>query len=1473
MSPRHQLRLLLVSAIAGVWAALLSVWLVGGALAQTGGTPPRATDPGNPCPAGRPVETFNVSLINIPLFLNRFGDVVPEGRMYILDEKIAEARATFQNAADPFHPADIIQPLVLRVNKLDCVEINFTNRLNEPAPAFNRNDSIFPLPHEVLRPQCTDTPNPGEFAPACTEPDIDFDPANAPAASMHFMGLDYDVRGSDGTAAGNNPDSTVPAGESITYRLFADIEGNFNFQDGADLSSHATQAGNFIGSNDFGSFGGIVVEPAGTTFHSIRTGEPIRSGTSAIIKGTGPDFREHALFMHDEVEAEPGILTRFCVGPADPNEPPDSECVEPNGQQQNKLQAGTLPGLGGGDADALINGEVANKLEWFAFNYRSEPGFNRDEVDCPARPGVFAAPECEGEEVSLSSWPFGDPGGGDLVFPNYRGEPMEIRLFHGAEKETHTFHWHIHRWPFDVDDEGGLARISRPDFHTRVTNPLDVQSVGPGSHYSLIPEGGAGSAHDDKPATFGDVIFHCHLYPHFADGMWGLNRVHDVLEDGTRLNPDTTPIQRLVPLDDFPAPPAPTDARRGFPFFVPGEAGFKAPKPPLGVASRQAGQPAGPTAEEIAHAEADAQVPGGFFINPCPANAPVKVFEFSAIQLNVQYNNDLNWRDPQHRIYVLNEQKADVLAGRRKPEPFSPLLNVGDCVVHKVTNELPRLFGGNVFDRLQVTNEVSIHQHMVQFDVLTSDGAANGWNYDQGADNFGGDRTITFRDFVSADVRTNSFHDHLFPNVHQDSGLFGGSSIHPAGCTFHDPVTGDPVTVGTIVDVRCTPTVDDHGNPTDGEDYRNASLFVEDQVPMFQPEDPNDPNDDQFVTPDGVPIFPAKFPSSPDDKGVMGVNYTLEPFEARRDADPSKLFDSKTHGDPFTPQPRAFAGDLVKFRMFQLSMEESHGFNLHRWRWKFEPNDPESRLQQAEHIGMLEYFEQRIPTDKEQAAPNALELRDYLYYYGGADDWFLGAWGLFRVSGCNFNQIQGLGKKFGIQKLQELPDNSGIRQCNISTIPQREPGNPCPSDPDGNIIAPIKRFTVVAINNDVVFNNAGEHDPNGVIYVLEEDLADVRSGAKRPEPLVLRVNKGDCIEVTLRNELDPNKMQPHCFEALEPGQLGFDDPRPDNLQLPQCLDEPPNDENEVPGFQPFPVSARVSLNPKGVNYHIGSDGANVGVNFDTTVAPGNSILYRWFAEDEFGLGLLGDRGDVQNHLHHGLFGGLVSEPLGSTYLDPKTGSPIKSGQEAVVIDPVGPDFRENIVMMNSDLSLFQQDGFPVADNRDLRIENSDEADDPEDQGEFSINYRNEPWVHRFLNNPNLALIFSSIVHGDPATPLFRAYGGDFVRFRVAQAEGDPRATSFTLHGHRWRRSPNDPESQIAALQGQFNPGETFNIHLDPRLFGGVRVGGAGGPNEFPGDYLYRSNTLFRHLTGGQWGIFRVFGVGQPDLIPLPDNPI
>ena len=48
-------------------------------------------------------------------------------------------------------------------------------------------------------------------------------------------------------------------------------------------------------------------------------------------------------------------------------------------------------------------------------------------------------------------------------------------------------------------------------------------------------------------------------------------------------------------------------------------------------------------------------------------------------------------------------------------------------------------------------------------------------------------------------------------------------------------------------------------------------------------------------------------------------------------------------------------------------------------------------------------------------------------------------------------------------------------------------------------------------------------------------------------------------------------------------------------------------------------------------------------------------------------------------------------------------------------------------------------------------------------GNRGINYRTERFAPRLAANPEPAWVMSSQVHGDPATPVFRAYKGDPVR--------------------------------------------------------------------------------------------------------------
>lgn len=223
--------------------------------------------------------------------------------------------------------------------------------------------------------------------------------------------------------------------------------------------------------------------------------------------------------------------------------------------------------------------------------------------------------ECRAEEFFLSSWASGDPalilawdgrdpqGRRDTQRPSgakypddpsnvhhsYLGDPVVFRNLHAGPKETHVFHLHAHQWVLDASDPNSTY--------------LDSQTISPGATFSYgIEFGGSGN----RNYTVGDSIFHCHLYPHFAQGMWELWRVHDVFENGLhrgQFDPTkpideqrNNPLSRslpdaevqhgiaspaVVPLPGLALAPMASAAFRGYPFFIPGEPGHRPPQPVL----------------------------------------------------------------------------------------------------------------------------------------------------------------------------------------------------------------------------------------------------------------------------------------------------------------------------------------------------------------------------------------------------------------------------------------------------------------------------------------------------------------------------------------------------------------------------------------------------------------------------------------------------------------------------------------------------------------------------------------------------------------------------------------------------------------------------------------------------------------------------------------------------------------------------
>ena len=256
---------------------------------------------------------------------------------------------------------------------------------------------------------------------------------------------------------------------------------------------------------------------------------------------------------------------------------------------------------------------------------------------------------------------------------------------------------------------------------------------------------------------------------------------------------------------------------------------------------------------------------------------------------------------------------------------------------------------------------------------------------------------------------------------------------------------------------------------------------------------------------------------------------------------------------------------------------------------------------------------------------------------------------------------------------------------------------------------------------------------------------------------------------------------------------------------------------------------------------IRDSGINVGFNhMEQTVGPGESKRYLWHADKEYGACILQSFGDMRNHRYHGLFGALIVEPPEALWYKNLTLQKGIYEEQAVITAPGMETFREYVLFIQNGIRLLDADGNLVQTAR----QGEEGTVDAEDTGEKGYNYRSERFANRLKNDSRISRIFSSKVHGDPATPVLKSYAGDRVVFRTVMPADKPRNTGFAIHGHMWKEQRNNPFSRIIPLQGAISIGNTFDMELE---------NGA----SCPGDYLYRSGSLKWDVESGMWGIFRV----------------
>ena len=871
-----------------------------------------------PSPTPAPVcsRTIKADVVALDqaIMFNRLGAVNPNAMIYALKKDVV--------AVDPLkglvagnvrlRSDKRPRPIVLRMNSGDCLRITFTNLLSA-SPRSNQ-------------------------------------PATR-SAGVHVIGMELvGSIASDGSNVGVNPPSLVGPGGSTVYTFTATREGNnLMYSTGATTSGEADG-----GTLAEGLFGSVNVEPKGAEWYRSQ----LTAADMALAKvGTTPNgqpiLNYDAVYPVGHARAGQPIIKmlngdtivntdlnaiitgpnkgRFPAGTFRPNatekdrERPFREFTVIYHDEIRNIQA--FPQF----RDPVLSHTLHGVQDKFAINY----GIAGAGAEILAnRLGVgpmFNCTECKFEEFFLSSWTIGDPAQivdvpantvdstGKLItgrkatkvlYPDdpsnvhhsYIGDAVKMRVVHAGPKEHHIHHLHAHQWLQTPDDDNSTY--------------LDSQAVGPGTAFTTeIVHGGTGN----RNQTVGDSIFHCHFYPHFAQGMWELWRAHDVFEAGTVLNsngipvagsralPDGeilagTPTPALVPLPTMAMAPMPTAATPGYPFFVPAVAGHRPPKPPLdtindgglprhiitggtfthvetrldfskelitavaqkivetGTASEIAAmvyheqrlhasfKPDGTAANFVLNGLP--RKPGAPFADPCISDTGVakgnpRTYKAAAFQLDIKLNK-AGWHFPQSRILSLWADVAPTKAGTKPPEPFFIRANTNDCITFHHTNLVPGHYEQDDFQIRTPTDIIGQHIHLVKFDVTSSDGSGNGFNYEDGTFSpdevrerirairkqngcigvesgdtrdgtftcpkpvahpfFGtlGAQTTVQRWFaddtlnnngVDRTLRTVFTHDHFGPSTHQQAGLYAGLVIEPQGSIWKNPETG--VTMGT----------------------------------------------------------------------------------------------------------------------------------------------------------------------------------------------------------------------------------------------------------------------------------------------------------------------------------------------------------------------------------------------------------------------------------------------------------------------------------------------------------------------------------------------------------------------------------------------------------------------------------------------------------------------------------------------------
>jgi len=1396
---------------------------------------------------------YHIVALSVPIWFNKWGDHDHNGMMFALKENEFKIKEYIREAGNKTGTPDedrvkhkyyhLVRPLVLRACVGDTVKIKFENQIK------NRK------------------------------------------VGMHLVADGYEVQTSDGAAVGYNNSSLVggPANDkntnynSTTYEWVCNHEGVFVMHDAGNLS------GMEDGTNLHGLFGALVVEPEKTKWRDPVSGlmassagfnnanppehqwfgdglyvdvipheldgknktpwlaPPTKYPEDVTPKEHRKSFREYVIFIHDEPEfvmshanKEPDIChdqPDLCGNP-----PPPEHATHP-----------IMP-----------------------ISYRAEPMVARQQALWKMiRAGELKAPVVH-EEQHHSSWLFGDPA--TPVLKAYIGDPVRIRLVHPGVKETHVFHLHVYSWHHDPNN--------------RKSPLIDAISISPQTAHTIVPLWGAGN----RQGATGDVIWHCHLYPHFHEGMWGMFRTFDRYQDGTNKYPDNTPIGKLVELPDRQRPWTYAEAGLGFPNFIPGIPGQRSPLPPWiddpEISFKEEGLDyRKPTEQEIKRLKSleskpgnhlnKKPIPGWMFnafrlpennepLSPGKPNILTRFDKDDIVHLSVETQrfmyNDHCWHDPEGHLY------------RPVDEP------------RRLSDEWP-----------PYVKDTRGRHELVH---ASCDGVPDGHSHP-----------------ANTPGSANSHPEPTSDYPHRDKPLFVRANH------------GDVVTLeleNRLPRAFCRSPFDEALPPC--EKY---TVPVSPHDGYHNP----DPHWQADLTPPmqcGLHVHLVKFDPLVCDGAATGWNYLSGPRAPYYDEEEEKWrylrmryiwWVDEEFGVVFT-HDHLFANFRQKRGLFGAMIAEPYKATWHS------AGNPDIPMRFGDEA-IIQYPDPDNHNQPTYFREFCIGLGDFVPLYnrhhlplnepnvaGGHSD--------HGVVGINYRSAPIRERTLRPHDPAGHGDDPNKADPAYSfcsktwgdpdtPIFKSRPGDPIRirllqgsheeqhsfqvhgmrwrrfrDDPE----SPLKNQQTIGISEAFSFHI--QHGYGSGDYMYKFGTADdLWMGAWG----IIRVEEGDNMPLPAGA---PNHGQ-SSTPPFNPAKVRRFRIVAENQEITYCanpalsdpkglvfwLDEPrnpgytptnPPDKgktiiteplilrcrrgewveielwNKVPlHLKPEPqaplvpvdildraISSQVSLHTDLLSYNIReSDGANIGRNPTQTVAAlvdQNGIkqysrkTYYWYADVE-GPILLQDFADFRHHRHHGLIGALIVEPE-NAHLGPAVS---KQRQAQATITVGCRKFAEIVLIIQDGLRLFHFGNLSLPMG-DAPADIGQEQPDPTDQGQKAFNYRAQPigkpyWMHL------KAIDQAGERRPLPEPLLFRMRRKSYLRLHLVTAADKPRNHSFTLHGHTWREWPTTPSPSRVGSATSLCSGSvlTLNIQLSKNK----------------GDYAFRSGVLRWMVSQGLWGILRV----------------